>query len=144
MIAESDLRVAVVGTGIMGADHVERLARRTKGAVVAAIVEPDPGRAAAAAALAPGAAVHRRFEDALDAGGLDAVLIATPGPFHRPVLLPALEAGLEILCEKPLTPGRDEALEVLEAEQRLDRPHLQVGFMRRFDAEYAALKALVE
>ncbi|MGN6744071.1 MAG: Gfo/Idh/MocA family protein, partial [Amnibacterium sp.] len=137
------LRVAVVGAGIMGTDHVRRLATRTRGAVVAAVVEPDEGRAAAAVALAPGAVAHRRFEDALDAGGIDAVLIATPGPFHKPVLLPALAAGLPVLCEKPLTPDVEDALEVLAAEQRLAAPRIQVGFMRRFDAEYAALRDLV-
>jgi myo-inositol 2-dehydrogenase/D-chiro-inositol 1-dehydrogenase len=138
------LRVAVVGAGVMGADHVERLSRRTRGATVATVVEPDEGRAAAAAALAPGAAVHRRFEDALAAGGLDAVLIATPGSFHVPVLLPALEAGLAVLCEKPLAPTPEEALAVVEAEQRAAGPRIQVGFMRRFDAEHEALKALVD
>lgn len=142
-MTDEQLRVAVVGAGIMGADHIERLATRTKGAVVAAIVEPDPARATAAAALAPGAAVHARIEDALNAGGIDAVLIATPGPFHEAVLLPTLQAGLPVLCEKPLAPTVDEALEVLEAEQRLPGPRVQVGFMRRFDAEYAALQSLV-
>jgi myo-inositol 2-dehydrogenase / D-chiro-inositol 1-dehydrogenase len=141
-MTDEQLRVAVVGAGIMGTDHIERLATRTKGAVVAAIVEPDESRAAAAAALAPGAALHPRIEDALDDGGIDAVLIATPGPFHTAVLLPALEAGLAVLCEKPLAPTADEALEVLEAEQRLPAPRIQVGFMRRFDAEYAALESL--
>lgn len=137
------VRVAVVGAGIMGTDHIERLATRTKGALVAAIVEPDPARAAAAARLAPGAAHHRRIEDALEAGGVDAVLIATPGPFHRAVLLPALEAGLPVLCEKPLAPTVEEVLTVIEAEQRLSAPRIQVGFMRRFDPEYEALAELV-
>ena len=141
-MTDEQLRVAVVGAGIMGTDHIERLATRTKGAVVAAIVEPDESRAAAAAALAPGAVLHPRIEDALDDGGIDAVLIATPGPFHTAVLLPALEAGLAVLCEKPLAPTVDEALQVLEAEQRLPTPRIQVGFMRRFDAEYAALESL--
>ncbi len=142
-MTDEQLRVAVVGAGIMGTDHIERLATRTKGAMVAAIVEPDGSRAAAASALAPDAAVHARIEEALDAGGVDAVLIATPGPFHKAVLLPALEAGLAVLCEKPLAPTVEEALEVLEAEQRLPAPRIQVGFMRRFDAEYAALESLV-
>jgi myo-inositol 2-dehydrogenase/D-chiro-inositol 1-dehydrogenase len=83
------------------------------------------------------------MEDALDAGGIDAVIIATPGPFHEAVLLPALEAGVEILCEKPLTPDSGSALRILEAEQRLGRLHIQVGFMRRFDPEYVRLREVV-
>lgn len=142
-MSSTDLRVGIVGAGIMGADHVHRISRRISGAVVSAIVEPDEGRAAAAVAAAPGSRAFGRVEDAIDAGAIDAVLIATPGAFHEPVLLPALEARLPILCEKPLTPDSDASWRVLEAEQQLDRPHIQVGFMRRFDAEYRALRELV-
>jgi myo-inositol 2-dehydrogenase/D-chiro-inositol 1-dehydrogenase len=141
---QRDLRVAVVGAGMMGADHIRRITTRTVGATVAAIVEPDMARAQAAAALAPGAKTYARFEDALEAGGIDAVVIATPGEYHEPVLLPALEARLNILCEKPLTFDAESSLRVLEAEQKLDRPHIQVGFMRRFDAEYLQLKELID
>ena len=140
----NDLRIGVVGAGQMGADHIARITHRISGAVVSAVVEPDAGRAAAAAANAPGAATFARIEDAIAAGAVDAVLIAVPGPFHEPVLMPALEARLPILCEKPLTPDSASSWQVLEREQQLDRPHIQVGFMRRFDAEYAALRALVQ
>jgi len=139
----NDLRVGVVGAGLMGADHITRLTHRISGAVVSAIVEPDQGRATAAAATAPSAQVFARVEDAIAADALDAVLIATPGPFHEPVLVPALAAGLAILCEKPLTPDSSSSRRILELEQKLERPHIQVGFMRRFDAEYAALRDLI-
>ena len=139
----TELRVGVVGTGVMGADHVARLSGSISGASVTAIVETDPGRAAAAAALAPGAKVFGRIEDALSADALDAVIIATPGRFHEPVLLPALEAGLPILCEKPLTPDPESSLRIVEAEQSRGRQLIQVGFMRRFDAQYRQLRELI-
>jgi len=139
----SDLRIAVVGAGIMGADHVTRITERTVGARVSVIVEPDAGRAAAALATAPGAVHFASIEAAIDAGDLEAVLIATPGQFHEPVLLPALAAGLPILCEKPLTPDPASSLRVLEAEQRAGRKLIQVGFMRRFDREYLQLRELI-
>jgi myo-inositol 2-dehydrogenase / D-chiro-inositol 1-dehydrogenase len=139
----TELRVAVVGAGIMGADHIRRISHVISGAEVVAVVEPDEGRAQAAVADLPDAVTRSRIEDALEHDEPDAVLIATPGPFHEPVLLPALEAGVAILCEKPLTPTSEAALRVLEAEQRLERPRIQVGFMRRFDREYRALRQLV-
>jgi myo-inositol 2-dehydrogenase/D-chiro-inositol 1-dehydrogenase len=139
-----DLRIGVVGAGLMGADHITRIRDRISGAVVSAIVEPDAGRAAAAAANAPGAQTFSRIEDAIAASAVDAVLIATPGQFHEPVLVPALEAGLPILCEKPLTPDSESSRRILELEQTLDKPHIQIGFMRRFDAQYAALRELVQ
>jgi myo-inositol 2-dehydrogenase/D-chiro-inositol 1-dehydrogenase len=138
-----ELRVAVVGAGMMGADHIRRIATRTVGATVVAVVEPDAARANAAAALAPGSKTFSRIEDALEAGEIDAVVIATPGEYHEPVLFPALEAGLNILCEKPLTFDAESSRRVLEAEQKLDRPYIQVGFMRRFDPEYIQLKELI-
>lgn len=138
-----DLRVAVVGAGKMGADHIARITDRISGARVSAVVEPDAGRAAAAAQDAPEAQLFARLEDAIAADALDAVLIAVPGQFHAPVLAPALAARLPILCEKPLTQDSASSWEVLQLEQQLDRPHIQVGFMRRFDAEYQALRDLV-
>ncbi|HSZ40878.1 MAG TPA: Gfo/Idh/MocA family oxidoreductase [Trebonia sp.] len=143
MTTTSELRVGVVGAGMMGADHVARLAGRIAGATVSAVIEPDAGRARAAAARAPGAAVFGRVEDALEAGAVDAVLIATPGQFHEPVLLPVLEARLPVLCEKPLTPDPESCWRILEAEQQAGRPLIQVGFMRRFDAEYRQLRELI-
>ncbi|PRI11115.1 Gfo/Idh/MocA family protein [Leucobacter massiliensis] len=139
----AELRIAVVGAGKMGADHIKRITERVAGARVSAIVEPDAGRAEDAARLAPGARRFGGLAEAIEADALDAVLIATPGQFHAPVLKPALEARLPILCEKPLTQDSASSLEILELEQRLDRPHIQLGFMRRFDAEYAALRELV-
>ncbi|WP_200330732.1 Gfo/Idh/MocA family protein [Leucobacter sp. L43] len=138
-----DLRVAVVGAGKMGADHIARITARISGARVSAVVEPDADRAAAAAEHAPDAQVFASVEEAIAADALDAVLIAVPGQFHAPVLAPALAAQLPILCEKPLTQDSASSWEVLQLEQQLDRPHIQVGFMRRFDAEYQALRDLV-
>ena len=139
----AELRIAVVGAGMMGADHIARITNRVSGARVSAVVEPDAGRAAAAAAHAPGAGVFASVEDAIAADALDAVLIAVPGQFHEPVLRPALAARLPILCEKPLTPDSASAWEVLRLEQELDHPHIQVGFMRRFDREYRELRELI-
>lgn len=141
--SEDDLRVAVVGAGMMGANHIARLTARIKGARVTAIIEPDATRGESAAAMAPGSTRYDRFEDALERHDVDAVLIATPGEYHEPVLVPALKAGLPILCEKPLTFDSESSRRILEAEQKLAHPLIQVGFMRRFDAEYRQLRDLV-
>lgn len=143
-MSQNDLRIGVVGAGMMGADHISRITDRISGASVAAVIEPDAGRAAAAAGNAPGAGTFTDIEQALDADVLDAVLVATPGQFHEPVLLPVLKAGLPVLCEKPLTQEPESSRRVLEAEQKLRRPLIQVGFMRRFDREYAQLRGLIE
>lgn len=139
----TELRIAVVGAGMMGADHVTRITERIVGATVSAIVEPDEGRGKAALDHAPGAKHFANIGDALAAGVVDAVLIATPGAFHKPVLLPALAAGIPILCEKPLTPTPQESLEIVEAEIAGGKQLIQVGFMRRFDQGYMDLRELI-
>jgi myo-inositol 2-dehydrogenase/D-chiro-inositol 1-dehydrogenase len=138
------LKVAVVGAGMMGADHVSRITQRISGAEVVAVVDPDTARATAAAATAPGAVTFASFEEALAGAEIDAVIIATPGFLHEPVILPALEHGLAILSEKPLSDTVESSLRIIEAEQKLDRPHIQVGFMRRFDKGYNELRDLVK
>ena len=139
-----ELRIAVVGAGLMGADHVIRIETRIVGALVSAIVEPDEGRAKAALQTAPHATWFKTIEDAISAGAMDAVLIATPGQFHEPVLIPAIEAGLPILCEKPLAPDSTTSLRIVEAEIKTGKKLVQVGFMRRFDEGYIALRKLIE
>lgn len=144
MTAEK-LRVAVVGTGLMGADHVDRLAHRTVGADVSAVVDVDPGRAAAAAALAhEGVQTFTSVEELISAGAADAVVLATPGFLHEEALLQLIEANLPVMCEKPLTTEPETSLKVIEAEIAAGRRLIQVGFMRRFDAGYQRLKEIID
>jgi myo-inositol 2-dehydrogenase / D-chiro-inositol 1-dehydrogenase len=74
---------------------------------------------------------------------VDAVVLATPGPTHEKQLLACLEYGKPVLCEKPLTTDAETSLAVVRREAELGKRLIQVGFMRRFDAEYTALKAAI-
>lgn len=143
MTERTSLRVCVAGAGAMGGDHVSRLAQRTHGADVVAVVEPDADRRQAALAMAPGAAGFACLGDAIERGGLDAVLVATPSAGHPEAVMAALDAHLWVLCEKPLARDGIAARRIVDAEQRLDRPRVQVGFMRRFDADYRRLRELI-
>ncbi|MEU8433579.1 Gfo/Idh/MocA family oxidoreductase [Streptomyces sp. NPDC029216] len=140
----STLGIAVIGTGKMGADHVRRIGDTVGGARVVAVADPDGDRVKAVAARLEGAAAFTDPAAAIAAPGVDAVLIASPGPAHEEAVLHALEREFPVLCEKPLTPDPEGALRVLEAERRLGRRLVQVGFMRRFDAEYERLKELLD
>jgi myo-inositol 2-dehydrogenase / D-chiro-inositol 1-dehydrogenase len=138
-----NLRVCVVGAGKMGADHIERLSRRIVGAEVAVVVDADVSRAKKAAEATPSATALPDIEPALDREDVSAVVIATPGFLHKEMLLQVLERRLPILCEKPLTPDAASSWEIVEAEQRFGKKCIQVGFMRRFDAEYQRLRKLI-
>jgi myo-inositol 2-dehydrogenase/D-chiro-inositol 1-dehydrogenase len=139
----TNLGICVVGAGKMGADHIERLMRRIVGAEVSAAVDADVSRAQKAVEAIPSAVAVSNIGQALDREDVNAVVIATPGFLHRDMLLQVLERDLPVLCEKPLTPDAPSSWEILEAEQRLGKKRIQVGFMRRFDAEYERLQALI-
>lgn len=140
----SDIRIAVLGVGLMGADHVRRLSSVTHGARVTVVNDFDPARARQIAALAPGSRVVDDPLAAIAADDVDAVVIATPGAVHEPQVLACLEHGKPVLCEKPLTTDVESSLRLVEAEAALGRKLIQVGFMRRFDHEYAQLRTLIE
>jgi myo-inositol 2-dehydrogenase / D-chiro-inositol 1-dehydrogenase len=140
----SDLRVAVLGVGVMGADHVARINSRIAGARVTVVNDYLSEKAEAIAAGIPGC---RAISDPLNAiadPDVDAVVLATPGPTHEKQLLACLEHTKPVLCEKPLTTDVETSLEVVKRESELSTRLIQVGFMRRFDHEYAQLKALLD
>ena len=139
----SDLRIAVLGVGMMGADHVVRIGSKIAGAQVTVVNDYLTEKAEKLAATIPGC---RAIADPLDAiadPDVDAVLLATPGTTHEKQLLACLEHGKPVMCEKPLTTDVATSLEVVKREAELGRRLIQVGFMRRFDAEYVALKTLL-
>jgi len=140
----SDLRIAVLGVGMMGADHVARITSRISGAQVTVVNDYLPEKAAEVAAAAPGARVANDPFDAIAADDVDAVLLATPGTVHEKQLLACLEHRKPVLCEKPLTTEVETSLEVVRREAELEKPLIQVGFMRRFDPEYQQLKTLID
>lgn len=140
----SDLRVAVLGVGIMGADHVARLTSKISGARVAVVNDYLTEKAEQIAADIPGCRVISDPLDAIADPDIDAVVLATPGPTHEKQLLACLEHGKPVLCEKPLTTDVETSLEVVKREAELGKRLIQVGFMRRFDHEYAQLKAMLD
>ncbi|MBV9491883.1 MAG: Gfo/Idh/MocA family oxidoreductase [Verrucomicrobia bacterium] len=139
----ANLRVCVVGAGRMGADHIERLTRRIAGAEVAAVVDVDVSRANKAIEAIPSAVAASNLAQALDQNDVHGVVIATPGFLHEGALLQVGERDLPVLCEKPLTPDAASAWRIVQAEQRRGKQRIQVGFMRRFDAEYQRLRGWI-
>ena len=140
----SDLRIAVLGVGMMGADHVTRISSCISGAQVTVVNDYLAEKAEQVAASVPGCRVIGDPLDAIADPDVDAVVLATPGPTHEKQLLACLEHLKPVMCEKPLTTDVTTSLEVVKHEAELGRKLIQVGFMRRFDHEYARLKALLD
>ena len=135
----ADLRIAVLGVGVMGADHVTRITSTISGARVAVVNDYITEKAEQVAAAVPGC---RAVADPIDA--IAAVVLATPGTTHEKQLLACLEHRKPVLCEKPLTTDVSTSLDIVRREAELGISLIQVGFMRRFDEEYMRLKALLD
>jgi myo-inositol 2-dehydrogenase/D-chiro-inositol 1-dehydrogenase len=136
------VRVGVIGTGAMGAAHVDNLARWAQGAVVSRIFDVDLERAKAVAD-AVGARPAPSAEELIAADDVDAVLIAAPDPLHEQLALACLAAGKPTLCEKPLATSLEGSRRVVDAEVAGGKRLIQLGFMRRFDPAYVQLRAAV-
>lgn len=138
-----DLRVGIIGVGLMGADHAERLARRIGNARLVAVSDPDSPRAAALADRLDGVPDVPDPLALVADPDVDAVVIASPGWVHEEQVLACIEAAKPTLCEKPLTMDGDSSLRVVRAEREAGRALVQLGFMRRFDPEYVRMKAVL-
>jgi myo-inositol 2-dehydrogenase/D-chiro-inositol 1-dehydrogenase len=145
--ATGELRIAVLGVGMMGADHVARLSRRVSGARVTVVSDAFTEKAEQVAGEVAGCRVVGDPLQAIADPEVDAVVIASPGQFHEAQVLACIERGIPVLCEKPLTLDARSSLAIVRAEDavaaRTGRRLVQVGFMRRFDPEYAQLRALI-
>lgn len=136
------LKVGVVGTGMIGKDHIRRLTQVLSGVAVIAVADIDRDRAAVAAPL--GAKVYDTPQTLIEAAEVEAIVICSWGPAHEEQLLACIAAGKPVFCEKPLVTSEAGARRVMEAEIAFGRRLVQVGFMRRFDADYRRLKSVID
>jgi myo-inositol 2-dehydrogenase/D-chiro-inositol 1-dehydrogenase len=134
------VRVALIGAGIMGADHGRILADEVPGARVQVVVDAAVERARAVAEACGAADAGTDALGAIGRVDVDAVLVASPDDTHAALTLAAIAAGKPVLCEKPLAPAGADCLRIVEAEVAAGRRLVQVGFMRRFDPGYVEMK----
>jgi predicted dehydrogenase len=132
------IRLAVIGTGAFGKNHL-RVIHENTNAILTAAVDIDPARAAEAAA---------RYDcEALTAwrdlpGKADAAIVATPTVTHAEIAAGLMEAGLDVLIEKPIAASAAEARSLIAAAARHGRI-LQVGHLERFNPAILALDGVV-
>jgi predicted dehydrogenase len=132
----SRLDVLIVGAGRAGAVHAANLSQSTPRARVVGAVDADE---AAARALTErvGALFHGpSLQDALEVIAFDAVVITAPTFLHCELAVAAARAGKHVFCEKPMALNQPECDEMIAAA-RESGVTLQIGFMRRFQPEFA-------
>jgi myo-inositol 2-dehydrogenase / D-chiro-inositol 1-dehydrogenase len=140
---EMTLRLAIIGAGVMGADHARIFADEVPGTRLQVICDADDARARSVAEATGAQATKADPEAAIADPQVDAVVIAAPDRFHAPLTLACIAAGKPVLCEKPLSQDIAECRAVLAAEEKRGARLVQIGFMRRFDPSYVEVKRLL-
>ncbi len=129
---DDSLRVGLVGCGRLAEFGYLPAFRRAQGISLVGVADINQSRCRA---VAPGVRAYQNIHAMIDAGAIDALVIATPTRFHLSDARAAADAGLPALLEKP--PGLN-----LEEAGKLYclRPTPWIGFNRRFDPDIARLK----
>ncbi len=131
------IKTAVIGAGSFGRNHV-RVVSENPEAQLAYVVDADPARAReyAEAHGAKGTADYREL-----IGNIDAAIVAVPTVAHAEIGCALLNAGVDVLIEKPIAPTLAEATELIEAAERHGRI-LQVGHLERFNPAILAIEKI--
>ncbi|MEV8505001.1 Gfo/Idh/MocA family oxidoreductase [Actinoplanes sp. NPDC051475] len=133
------MRLGLIGLGRIGAFHAATLQGLP---VVESLVVTDPVAAATAAVVERLGVEAASSPHALLASGIDGVVIAAATPAHPELILAALDAGVPVFCEKPVTADPADSVEVLRRAEQSGIA-VQIGYPRRFDTAFVAVRDAV-
>ena len=128
--------IGLVGAGRMGSIHARLIARSVPEARLVGIADVNRPAAQRLADELGGPPVFGSIDEMLAAPGIQAVLIATSSNRHLEAIQAAAAAGKDVLCEKPIALTMADTLAGIAAADAA-QVRLQVGFMRRWDPDYA-------
>lgn len=135
----SPLSFGLIGAGWIGSFHAETLAARLPNTRLAAVADPVPG----AAERFSGARAYQDPLELIADPDVQAVAICSPATSHADLVVAAAQAGKHVFCEKPMALTLDDADRAIAAAHAAGVA-LQVGFNRRFAADFAAMRARVD
>ncbi len=139
---KSPFRLAVLGAGRAGMVHARNAAGSVPGAELACVVDADPvvGHKAGDELGVP---VFAGLEEAVAGAAFDGVVITAPTFAHPELAVLAAEAGKHVFCEKPMALTLADCDDMAAAAERAGVV-FQVGFVRRFQPEFAEAKRRIE
>jgi predicted dehydrogenase len=135
------VRVAVIGAGAWGINHVRAFAR-SKGAALTMVCDASEAARERAKALAPQARMGKDLAEALEAADVDAVVLATPAKYHAEQARQVLQAGKHVFVEKPLALNAGDAQMVVDLANAQKRT-LMAGHLMLYHPAMARLKDMV-
>lgn len=139
MANDSAVRVAIIGAGRIGALHASNIVSSVPALSLRAVVEPAPSTEFGIWAEQHKVPIRNDADAVLSEHGIDAVLICTPTDTHAALIERAAQAGKHVFCEKPVASTIEDAGRANRAAGKAGVV-LQIGFNRRFDHNFAALR----
>jgi len=136
------IRFGVIGTGIMGEKHAHAYFQSEKATLVATC-DLNLERAREVGKRYGAEAFYTDYREMLARSDLDAVAVATPDFAHREPVVAALEAGKDVIAEKPLATTLEDADKMVEAVRRSGRK-LMVNFGNRMRPQHRMTKAMIQ
>ncbi|MGQ8820818.1 inositol 2-dehydrogenase [Bibersteinia trehalosi] len=134
------LKVGIIGAGRIGRVHSESISKYVKGAEIKAISDVKITEELTAWAKSMGIPeVYDDYKKILQDSEIDAVLVCSSTNTHAPISIEAALAGKHVFCEKPVDADPAKIREVLAAVEKAG-VKFQVGFNRRFDHNFKAIK----
>lgn len=142
--SDKKLRIGIIGMGGIAGSHIESYKKQPDVELVAGC-DLIPGKAEKlfAAYEVEGASCFTDYKEMINTMNLDAVSVCTYNRTHAECTIYALEHGLHVLLEKPMTVTLDEAVAIRKAEKASGKI-VSVGFQPRFDANMQMIKKIVE
>lgn len=131
--------IGIIGYGGMGAYHAKQISS-VKGFHIAGAYDIEPGQVEKA--RADGYKGYGRLEDILADPDLRTVVIAVPNNFHKELSIAAMEAGKNVICEKPVMMDAPELEDVIKAQQRTGKLFC-VHQNRRWDKDFLIVKKAI-
>jgi myo-inositol 2-dehydrogenase/D-chiro-inositol 1-dehydrogenase len=139
-MTKKNLRVGVIGAGRIGIVHSGSV-HDTEGAELALIVDAVEESAAKLAGKY-GVRHTTNVDDVFTGGDLDAIIVGSPTPTHVDLISRAIDAGIHVLCEKPVDLDINRANSILDKVKN-SKTNVSIAFNRRYDPNFAAVHARV-
>lgn len=135
------LKIGIIGAGRIGKVHLESISYHVKNATVTAMADPFMNEETEKLIRSYGVSkVTKDYNDILNDKDIDAVLVCSSTDTHAAISIEAINAGKHVFCEKPVDHSIEKIQAVADALKEHPDIKFQVGFNRRFDHNFAAIR----
>lgn len=135
------LKIGIIGAGRIGKVHLESISYHVKNATVSAMADPFMNEETEKLIRSYGVSnVTKDYKDILNDKDIDAVLVCSSTDTHAAISIEAINAGKHVFCEKPVDHSIEKIQAVADALKEHPDIKFQVGFNRRFDHNFAAIR----